>query len=68
MFIRHQPIEKPFSKKTLFKMLEVASLRQIFSGVWTLPLNYGRVIKFLPEFKRIPSSWFIISVNSKYLK
>lgn len=65
--IKHQPIEKPISQKDLETMLTKAGLHIVFKGVWTLPVNYGRVIKFLPEFKNIPSCSFVISIkkNSK---
>jgi len=63
--ILHQPIEKPISQKSLEKMLQIAGLHIVFKGVWTLPANYGRPIKFLPEFKNIPSCSFIISIKKK---
>lgn len=61
--IKHQPIEKPISQKSVIKMVENADAHVIFKGVWTLPFNYGRVIQFLPEFKTIPSANFIISIK-----
>lgn len=61
--IIHQPIEKPISQKSLEKMLQRAGLHVVFKGVWTLPVNYGRPIKFLPEFKNIPSVSFTISIK-----
>ena len=61
--IKHQPIEKPISAKTLEKMMSNAKLKIIYKGVWTLPVNYGRVIKFLPEFKNIPCCTFVISIK-----
>ncbi len=61
--IIHQPIEKPISQKSLEKMLERPGLHIVFKGVWTLPVNYGRPIQFLPEFKNIPSCSFIISIK-----
>lgn len=61
--IKHQPIEKPISQKSLEKMLQGAGLHIVFKGVWTLPFNYGRVIKFLPELNNIPSCSFVISIK-----
>lgn len=61
--IKHQPIEEPINFNRLAKMIKTAGLRIIFKGVWTLPFNYGRVIKFLPEFKNVPSVSFIISTK-----
>lgn len=61
--IKHQPIEKPISRQNLTKMIEKAKLHIVYSGNWNLPINYGRVIKFLPEFKNFPSCNFVISVK-----
>lgn len=61
--IKHQPIESPIDENTLVKILEKASLHIVFKGVWTLPVNYGKVIKFLPELKKIPSCSFVISIK-----
>jgi len=61
--IKHQPIEKPISLNLLEKMLKKANLHIVFKGIWTLPLNYGRVIKIFPEIKIIPSCTFIISTK-----
>ncbi len=61
--IKHQPIENPISQKKVIKMLENAGLCIVYKGVWTLPFNYGRVIKFLPEFKNVPSVSFTISIK-----
>ncbi len=61
--IKHQPIEKPISNNKLASMLKKAKLKIIYKGVWTLPVNYGRVINFLPEFKNVPSCSFIISIK-----
>lgn len=61
--IEHQPIEKPIKMSNLKDMVEKSGLHIVYKGVWTLPLNYGRVIKFLPEFKKIPSCNFVISVK-----
>lgn len=61
--IRHQPIERPVNLKQLEQMLTYAHLHVIFKGEWTFPLNYGRVIKWLPELKIFPSAWFIISIK-----
>jgi len=62
--IRHQPIERPLTEKQIQKMCKEAGLRIVFKGVWTFPLNWGRPIKFLPEFKNIPSCLFTISIKS----
>ena len=59
--VKHQPIEKPIGMKKLESMLKQHKLQVVFKGVWTLPLNYGRVIKFLPVLSGIPSTTFIIS-------
>lgn len=61
--IKHQPIENPVSKKRLLEMLSIAKLHPVYSGYWTLPFNYGRVIKLLPEFKNTPICLFVISVK-----
>ena len=62
--IIHQPIEKPISQESLEKMLQRAELHIVFKGVWTLPFNYGRVIKFLPELNGISSCSFVISIKN----
>ena len=61
--IKHQAVEKPLKWSEIKFMLQEAKLKTIFKGVWTLPFNYGRVIKFLPEFKNIPSCNFIICIK-----
>lgn len=61
--IIHQPIEKPINQKSLEKMLQRAGLHIVFKGVWTLPVNHGKVIPLLPEFKNIPSCSFVISIK-----
>ena len=61
--IKHQPIETPISMNNLKNMVQKAGLHIVYMGVWTLPLNYGRVIKFLPEFKNFPSCNFVISIK-----
>lgn len=61
--IKHQPLETPINMKNLTNMVEKAGLHIVYKGVWTLPLNYGRVIKFLPEFMNLPSCNFIISIK-----
>lgn len=59
--VRYQPIEQPIRWSELEQMLKKAKLRIIFKGFWTLPVNYGRVIKFLPEFSNTPSCFFVIT-------
>ncbi len=61
--INHQPIEKPLNQKYVEKMILKAGLKIIFKGVWTIPINHGRVISSLPEFKNIPACSFIISIK-----
>lgn len=61
--IKHQPIEQPMTESQVITMLEKAKLHVIFKGVWTLPVNYGRVIKPFPELTRIPSCLFFISIK-----
>lgn len=61
--INHQPIEKPMNTKEVEKMIQKAGLKIIFKGVWTIPVNHGRVIKILPEFKNIPACSFIVSIK-----
>lgn len=62
--IKHQPIEKPIQSKEVIKMIKKAGLHVVYKGVWTLPLNYGRPIKLLPEFKNLPCVSFIISIKN----
>lgn len=64
MSIKHQPIEQPISRKKLEQMLKKANLHIVFKGFWTLPLNYGRVIKFLPEFNNTPSCLFYVTIKN----
>lgn len=59
--VKHQPIERPIGITKLEKMLQGGGLHIVFKGVWTLPLNFGRVIKWLPEFPVLPSSSFVIT-------
>lgn len=66
--IAHQPVEKPLKFKDLESMLEKAKLHIVFKGFWTLPLNYGKIIKFLPEFENIPSCFFVITIKRPYLR
>lgn len=63
LMIKNQPIEQPISLRKLETMLKKAGSRVIFKGVWTLPVNYGGVIKFLPEFRNIPSCNFTIAIK-----
>ncbi|MCH7951964.1 class I SAM-dependent methyltransferase [Patescibacteria group bacterium] len=61
--IKHQPIERPVNASDLGKMVKNAGLYIIFKGIWTLPVNYGRPIKFLPQFHSLPSCHFVISIK-----
>lgn len=61
----HQPIEKPVNQKRLELMIKKSGAHIVFKGVWTLPLNYGRTIKRLPEFQNIPSCSFVISIKNQ---
>ena len=61
--INHQPVEKPQKQNELESMLKKAKLHIIFKGFWTLPTNYGKVVKFLPEFQNIPACSFFISIK-----
>lgn len=61
--VAHQPVEKPLRESELQKMLEAAKLKIVFKGFWTLPVNYGKIIKFLPVFKNIPSCFFVITIK-----
>lgn len=62
--IKLQPIENPLTKYQLKQILKKANLHTVFSGVWTLPVNYGRSVRFLPEFTNLPSSYFIVSIKN----
>ena len=61
--IQHQPLERPFTMKELDNLLTNNNLHAIFKGVWSLPFNYGRVIKWLPELNIFPSAWFVLSIK-----
>ncbi len=61
--IYHQPIESPLTWKELEKMLNRAGTHIVFQGLWTLPVNYGRVIEPLPVFKNIPSCFFVMTAK-----
>ena len=61
--VKHQPIEHPLRAKQVETLLKTAGAHVVFKGVWTLPVNYGRVITWLPELHFIPSSQFIISIK-----
>lgn len=61
--LKHQPIEKPIKMPDVIKMLESSGASIIYKGLWTIPVNLGRVVKFLPEFKNIPSCFFIVSIK-----
>ena len=61
--VQHQPIERPIGIRELEKMYSRAGLHIAFKGVWTLPFNSGRVLRWLPEIKLFPSAWFVISIK-----
>lgn len=61
--IKHQPLEHPLPAHIVEEMIQKAGLHIVYKGVWTLPVNYGKVIKWLPELKKIPSCGFIISIK-----
>jgi len=61
--VKHQPIEKPIAENELEKMLKTAGAHIVFKGLWNLPVNYGRPIRWLPEFSRVASCWFVISIK-----
>ena len=61
--ILHQPIEIPFTEAELLRLYEKTNLSIIFKGVWTLPINYGKAIPFLPVLQNIPSCFFVISIK-----
>lgn len=62
--IKHQPIETPLKWTEIEKMLTAAGLKTVFKGYWTLPVNYGKILPILPEFHKIPSCYFVISIKS----
>ena len=61
--IKHQPIEKPLNPNIIEGMFKKAGLHIIFKGDWTLPINYGRPVKFLPALENMPSCSFVISIK-----
>ncbi|OGD86461.1 hypothetical protein A2Z23_00660 [Candidatus Curtissbacteria bacterium RBG_16_39_7] len=61
--VKNQPIEKPLRWGELKEMLKKAKLHVIFKGFWTLPVNFGQVLKVLPVFENIPSSFFVITTK-----
>lgn len=61
--VKNQPIEKPIKWAELELMLKKAKLHIVFKGFWTLPVNFGNVARFLPVFKKIPSSFFVITIK-----
>lgn len=63
--IENQPIEIPLKWHELENYLKKAKLHIIFKGLWTLPVNYGKVVNFLPEFKNIPSCFFVITIKDQ---
>lgn len=62
--LQDQPIEKPIKSKEIERMLNEAGTTIIYKGLWTIPVNYGRVINLLPEFKSIPSCSFFVSIKN----
>lgn len=62
--LKDQPIEKPIKSKHIERLLESAGAKVIYKGVWTIPVNHGNVIKFLPEFKNIPACSFFVSIKN----
>lgn len=62
--LKNQPIEKPIKDSDLEKMLKDAGARIIYKGLWTIPVNHGKVIKQLPEFKNIPACSFFVSIKN----
>lgn len=61
--IKHQPVERPLKWTEIDIMLKKAKLEVIFKGLWTLPVNYGKVIPFIPQLTKIPSCFFLISTK-----
>ncbi len=61
--IENQAVEKPLKWQELEKYLKKAKLHIVFKGLWTLPVNYGKVVSFLPVFKSIPSCFFVITIK-----
>lgn len=61
--LKHQPVEKPLKWQEIETMLKEASLKIVFKGYWTLPVNYGKVLPSLPVFSKIPSCFFLISTK-----
>lgn len=61
--VAHQPIERPLLTSRVVALLKKAHAQVIFKGVWTLPVNYGRVIKWIPVLSFLPSSSFVISIK-----
>ncbi len=61
--IKHQPVEKPLKWSELEAMLKQAGLRIVFKGYWTLPVNYGKIISFLPVLSKVPSSFFVVTIK-----
>lgn len=61
--IKHQPIEKPLYPQEVEKMCQKAKVHVVFKGVWTIPVNYGKVLPHLPVLQKIPACSFIISVK-----
>ncbi len=61
--LKQQPIEKPMKIRDVETMLESNGTHIVYKGVWTIPVNLGKVVKFLPEFKNVPSCFFLISIK-----
>ena len=63
--VTHQPIERPFSRQALMGLLRKAGLHTVFEGVWTLPVNYGKAVSYLPQLSGLPSCHFVVSIKRK---
>ena len=61
--LKEQPIERPIKQKDLEGMIKKTGVRIIYKGLWTIPVNEGQVVKFLPEFKNIPACFFVITLK-----
>lgn len=61
--IPEQPIEEPFTKREFDTLLKKASLKPIFSGVWTYPVLFSLLSKYIPKNLQIASSYFVMSIR-----